>query len=164
MIVTNIHLLFPLHGIHPDIFELNADAELNYLHFPKRNQSEYLHLFRLWSIAALNTKLSLQVLSEYNHLTKQFATNVRFRYNFSEGHDFWLVYSELSTATWLASLLLFPDSIIAPCWSNIPTHFIDLLYLEQAVHNSSSKWCSWRHSCGQQYWFWWTPQRGISHP
>ena len=77
-------------------FELSADAELNYLHFPDRNQSEYLHLFRIRSIAALNTHLSLQVLSQYNHLAKQFGTNARFRYNFSEGHDFWIVYSELS--------------------------------------------------------------------
>jgi hypothetical protein len=77
-------------------FELSADAELNYLHFPDRNQSEYLHLFRVRSIAALNTHLSLQVLSQYNHLDKQFGTNARFRYNVSEGHDFWIVYSEIS--------------------------------------------------------------------
>lgn len=77
-------------------FELSADAELNYLHFSDRDQSEVLHLFRIRSIAALNTHLSLQLLSQYNHLAKQFGTNARFRYNFSEGHDFWIVYSELS--------------------------------------------------------------------
>jgi len=77
-------------------FEISADAELNYLHFSDRDQSEYLHLFRIRSLAALNSQLSLQVLSQYNHLTKQFGTNARFRYNFSEGHDFWIVYSELS--------------------------------------------------------------------
>lgn len=77
-------------------FELSADAELNYLHFPDRGQSEYLHLFRIRSIVALNIHLSLQLLSQYNHLDKQFGTNARFRYNVSEGHDFWIVYSELS--------------------------------------------------------------------
>ena len=77
-------------------FELSADAEFNYLNFPARDQSEYLHLFRLRSIAAINTKLSLQLLSQYNHLDKQFGTNARFRYNISEGHDFWIVYSELT--------------------------------------------------------------------
>ncbi|WP_069130305.1 carbohydrate binding family 9 domain-containing protein [Rhodohalobacter halophilus] len=77
-------------------FEISADAELNFLQFPNRNQSEYLHLFRVRSIMALNTHLSLQVLSQYSHRSKQFGTNARFRYNFSEGHDFWIVYSELS--------------------------------------------------------------------
>lgn len=77
-------------------FELSAGAELNYLHFPDRDQSEYLHLFKLRSIAALNTQLSLQLFSQYNHLARQFGTNARLRYNFSEGHDFWIVFSELS--------------------------------------------------------------------
>jgi hypothetical protein len=77
-------------------FEISADAELNYLSFPDRDQTEYLHLFRVRSIAALNTHLSLQVLSQYNHLARQVGTNARFRYNFSEGHDFWVVYSEVS--------------------------------------------------------------------
>lgn len=77
-------------------FELSADAELNFLHFRDRDQAEYLHLFRLRTITALNKQLSLQLLSQYNHLDRQFATNARFRYNVSEGHDFWIVYSELS--------------------------------------------------------------------
>ncbi len=74
--------------------EVSLDAELNYIRFPERDQSEYLHLVRLRSMIALNTHLSLQVLSQYNHLARQVGTNARFRYNFSEGHDFWMVYSE----------------------------------------------------------------------
>jgi len=74
--------------------ELSGGFEINYLNFPDRNQSEYLNVFRLRALAALNIKVSLQVLSQYNLLSKRISTNARFRYNFSEGHDFWVVLSE----------------------------------------------------------------------
>lgn len=77
-------------------FEISGDIEFNRLDFPERNQTEYLNLFRIRSLIAINTQVSLQLLSQYNHLTRQLGTNTRFRYNFSEGNDFWIVYSETS--------------------------------------------------------------------
>jgi hypothetical protein len=74
--------------------ELTGGFELNYLNFPDRAQSEYLNVFRLRALMALNIKVSLQLLSQYNLLSRQVSTNARFRYNFSEGRDFWVVFSE----------------------------------------------------------------------
>jgi hypothetical protein len=75
-------------------FEISGGVELNRLDFDDQEQREYLNIFRLRSLIALNTQVSLQMLSQYNHLTRQVGTNARFRYNFSEGNDFWVVYSE----------------------------------------------------------------------
>ncbi len=77
-------------------FELSGGVEINRLEFAERDQREYLNVFLLRSLVALNTQVSLQVLSQYNWLSRQIGTNARFRYNFSEGHDFWIVYSEIS--------------------------------------------------------------------
>lgn len=74
--------------------ELSGGFEINYLNFPDRNQSEYLNVFRLRALAALNIKVSLQLLSQYNILSRRISTNARFRYNFREGHDLWVVLSE----------------------------------------------------------------------
>ena len=75
-------------------FEIGGDAEFNILRFDDRDQKEYLNIFRLRSLIALNTQVSLQLLTQYNHLARQVGTNARFRYNFSEGHDLWIVYNE----------------------------------------------------------------------
>ena len=74
--------------------ELSGDLELNYLDFPDRNQSTQLHLYRLRGMFALDVRLSLQVLTQYNTLTRQFSNNLRFRFNIREGNDFWIVYNE----------------------------------------------------------------------
>jgi hypothetical protein len=77
-------------------FEVSGDISFNMIEFPDRDQKEYLNIFRLRSLIALNTQVSLQLLNQYNSTSRQFGTNARFRYNFSEGHDFWMVYSETS--------------------------------------------------------------------
>jgi hypothetical protein len=77
-------------------FEISGEVELNYLSFADRNQEEFLNIYRLRSLIALNTKISLQLLSQYNYLAKQIATNARFRYNFAEKNDLWIVYNEIS--------------------------------------------------------------------
>lgn len=77
-------------------FEISGEVEINMLNFPDRNQKEFLNIYRLRSLIALNTKVSLQLLSQYNYLARQIATNVRFRYNFAEKNDLWVVYNEIS--------------------------------------------------------------------
>ncbi|WP_234572316.1 DUF5916 domain-containing protein [Rhodohalobacter sp. 614A] len=76
--------------------EISGDIELNYLNFSSRDQSEFLNIYRLRSLIALNTKVSLQLLSQYNYLARQIATNARFRYNFAEQNDLWIVYNEIT--------------------------------------------------------------------
>tara|TARA_R100001143_G_scaffold63605_1_gene73849 strand:+ start:79809 stop:81974 length:2166 start_codon:yes stop_codon:yes gene_type:complete len=77
-------------------FEISGGVEFNLVDFPDRNQKEFLNIFRLRSLIALNTKVSLQLLSQYNYLARRLGTNARFRYNFREGNDFWIVFSETS--------------------------------------------------------------------
>lgn len=77
-------------------FEISGEVELNYLNFSDRNQEEFLNIYRLRSLIALNTKVSLQLLSQYNYLARQIATNARFRYNFAEKNDLWIVYNEIT--------------------------------------------------------------------
>lgn len=77
-------------------FEISGGVEFNLVEFPDRDQKEFLNIFRLRSLIALNTKASLQLLSQYNYLVRRLGTNARFRYNFREGNDFWIVYSETS--------------------------------------------------------------------
>lgn len=77
-------------------FEISGGVEVNRLEFSDRDQREYLNIFLLRTLIALNTQVSLQILSQYSWLSRQIGTNSRFRYNFSEGHDFWIVYSDVS--------------------------------------------------------------------
>ena len=43
---------------------------------------------------ALNTRLSLSSLAQYNSTAELTSFNVRFRYHFREGTDLWIVYNE----------------------------------------------------------------------
>ena len=76
--------------------EIKGEVGINYIDIPDRGQQEYLNIYRLQTLLALNTHISLQLLTQYNQLTRQIATNARFRYNFSEGNDLWMVYNEIS--------------------------------------------------------------------
>jgi hypothetical protein len=42
----------------------------------------------------LTTKTSLTAFIQYNTAVDKLFSNIRFRYNPSEGNDFWLVYDE----------------------------------------------------------------------
>lgn len=66
----------------------------NYIEFPDRNRRFDSHLARLRIRAALNTALSLNSFFQYNSTANRISANTRFRYNFSEGSDLWVVYDE----------------------------------------------------------------------
>lgn len=66
----------------------------NYIEFPERNRQFDSHLARFRIRAALNTAVSLNSLLQYNSTANQVSANTRFRYNFSEGSDLWIVYDE----------------------------------------------------------------------
>jgi hypothetical protein len=75
-------------------FGLNAQYGFDYVRFPDRDQGFDSHLLRLRSNFALNTKLSVNAFVQLSNTRHLMAANVRLRYNFREGNDLWIVYSE----------------------------------------------------------------------
>ena len=74
--------------------EMISEYEVNVVRFPERHQGFNAHVVRLRTRAALNTQISLNAFVQYNSASDRFSTNIRFRYNFREGSDLWLVYNE----------------------------------------------------------------------
>jgi len=74
--------------------ELGGDYQLSVLRFPSRSQAVDIHLARLRVRTALDTRLSSNALIQYNSTTDRLDFNVRVRYAFAEGTDFWFVYNE----------------------------------------------------------------------
>ncbi|UCC82618.1 MAG: carbohydrate binding family 9 domain-containing protein [Gemmatimonadota bacterium] len=74
--------------------ELSLEYNLDVVRFPDRDQGFDSHLARLRIGSALDTKLSMNAFIQYSNVGDQAAANVRFRYNFAEGNDLWLVYNE----------------------------------------------------------------------
>ena len=66
----------------------------NRISFPERDRRFRSHLARVSIRAALNTAVSLNSLLQYNSAANRVTANTRFRYNFSEGSDLWIVYDE----------------------------------------------------------------------
>ena len=73
---------------------LDAEYDLNVVRFPDRNQQFEAHIFRFRSQLALNTKVSLASFIQFSTASDFITTNLRFRYNFREGNDLWLVYNQ----------------------------------------------------------------------
>ncbi len=74
--------------------ELGGSYTFNHIDFPERGAAFDVHVARLRIKTALNTKLSTNAFLQYNSVTRSVSTNVRFRYNFREGNDLWIVYNE----------------------------------------------------------------------
>ena len=92
--------------------ELSGSISYTHLEFPERNQSADIQLIGLKAQIGFNTKISLNSFVQYNTAANIIASNVRFRYNFAEGNDLWLVYTEnLNTDRHRESLALPVSSI-----------------------------------------------------
>lgn len=74
--------------------ELRAGWEWNRIRFEQRGDVFDSNLLRLTARGALNTAFSVDAFAQYNSLADVLTTNTRFRYNFSEGRDLWLVWNE----------------------------------------------------------------------
>jgi hypothetical protein len=74
--------------------ELGVDYQLSMLRFPDRNQKANVQVGRLRIRTALNARASGNAFVQYNSITDRVETNLRLRYNFSEGTDLWIVYNE----------------------------------------------------------------------
>jgi hypothetical protein len=74
--------------------ELSAEYLYERVRFEERNQALDAHITRLRIGTAANNKLSTNALIQYNSTLDLISANVRFRYNFREGNDLWIVYNE----------------------------------------------------------------------
>jgi hypothetical protein len=74
--------------------EIGGSYEFNRIRFPDRNAELDAHVARLRIGAAANARLSATALLQLNSVDDRLGVNLRFRYNFREGSDLWLVYDE----------------------------------------------------------------------
>jgi hypothetical protein len=85
--------LSPTWYVSPHL-ELTGSYEYDRIRFPDRGQRLDVHIARIRIGTALDTKLSTNALLQYNSVSRSVSANVRFRYNFREGNDLWIVYNE----------------------------------------------------------------------
>jgi hypothetical protein len=74
--------------------EFTAEYFYNRVRFDERGQQFNAHITRLRIGTALNTKLSTNAFIQYNSTIAQISANIRFRYNFREGNDLWIVFND----------------------------------------------------------------------
>ena len=90
---TNIEIkVEPIWNISRNV-ELGAIYQFNRVRLD-RDQKFFVHLARLRAQIGFTTKISINTFLQYNTATDTFSSNMRFRYNFREGNDLWLVYNE----------------------------------------------------------------------
>jgi hypothetical protein len=74
-------------------WQLSGFYEFNRVEFPDRDQKFTAHIARLKILATFTTKLTLSAFIQYSGVEDVVVANVRFRYNPSEGNDFYIVYN-----------------------------------------------------------------------
>ena len=53
-----------------------------------------MHVARVRAQIGFSTQASINAFLQYNTASDVVSANVRFRYNFREGNDLWIVYNE----------------------------------------------------------------------
>jgi hypothetical protein len=86
-------------GIFPNwyisrYFGVAADYLASFVRFPDRDQGFDSHIVRLRLEGALNNKLSMSGFIQYSSMYDVVTPNARFRYNFNEGNDLWIVFNQ----------------------------------------------------------------------
>ena len=71
--------------------QLNLEYVYNNADFEERGQRFESHITRLRIGTAVNRKFSTNALVQYNSVEDLLSANIRFRYNFREGQDLWVV-------------------------------------------------------------------------
>ncbi|MDJ1503762.1 carbohydrate binding family 9 domain-containing protein [Xanthocytophaga agilis] len=74
--------------------EIQTGYDLTYLRFPDKDLYNTIHIGRLKVSYALDLHFSASLNIQYNSNEQKFFTNARFRYNFGDGHDLYLVWNE----------------------------------------------------------------------
>lgn len=83
----------PTWNVSPFV-ELSGEYQANFVGFPDRDEAFSAHIVRLRSQFALNTQVSASAFIQYSNVSALALANIRFRYNFAEGNDLWIVYNE----------------------------------------------------------------------
>jgi uncharacterized protein DUF5916/cellulose/xylan binding protein with CBM9 domain len=73
--------------------ELGVDYDYNRIRFPDREGLD-LHLVRVRLQLAIDVHASLASFVQHDNADHAIGLNTRFRYNFREGRDLWIVYNE----------------------------------------------------------------------
>ncbi len=80
--------------------ELGVEYLYNRIRFSKRDQLLNSHIVRARINLAFNKMLSAESYSQYNSINEKALVNLRIRYNFSEGHDLFVVLNgDLNTVS-----------------------------------------------------------------
>jgi hypothetical protein len=74
--------------------QFEGTYQLNRIAFPDRDQSFTGHIGRLKLESFLNAKHSFIAFIQYNSANNSVLSNLRYRFNPSEGHDLYIVYDE----------------------------------------------------------------------
>ncbi len=74
--------------------EIGVNYDYNRIRLNGRNEGVDLHLIRLRLQTALDVHASLATLFQHDNADHAIGVNARFRYNFREGRDLWIVYNE----------------------------------------------------------------------
>jgi hypothetical protein len=74
--------------------ELSAEYLYERVRFNERSQKFDAHITRLRIGTAINNKISTNAFIQFNSTLDLVSANIRFRYNFREGNDLWIVYNE----------------------------------------------------------------------
>jgi hypothetical protein len=74
--------------------ELGGTYQANLVRFPDRDQRFVAHVARTRVRVALNKAVSTNAFLQYNSVANLATADVRFRYNFGQGNDLWIVYNE----------------------------------------------------------------------
>ena len=85
--------LRPTWNVSPHL-ELGGEYLFSRIRFADRDEGADIHVPALRVRTALDARASGNALIQYNSTTDRLDFNVRFRYNFGEGTDLWLVYNE----------------------------------------------------------------------
>ncbi len=82
----------PVWYVSPHL-ELSGSYSYSHIRFKERRASLGIHLVRIRVGSAFNTRLSTNTFVQWNDALDNISANVRFRYNFREGNDLWIVYN-----------------------------------------------------------------------
>ncbi len=72
-------------------FQFNLEYVYSDASFEDRDEVFQFHITRFRIGTAVNRKISTNALVQYNSSIDLFSANIRFRYNFREGQDLWVV-------------------------------------------------------------------------
>ncbi|WP_436414002.1 DUF5916 domain-containing protein [Petrimonas sp.] len=76
--------------------QIGAMYSFNALRFPKRPTNDKLdiHMTNINALYMFDTKLSVSAFVQYVNTSKELISNLRFRYNPSEGNDLYIVFND----------------------------------------------------------------------